>query len=471
MSELWKQSAIEVVDLLRSGYISPVEAVQAAITRIETVDCKTNALPIRCFDRAIEQAQTLDLNSHRQNPKSLCGLPIAVKDYNDVGGVRTTCGSPILKDNVPVRSDVTVSVLEGNGAIPVAKSNVPEWAGGHTFNSVNGLTRNPWNLSRSAGGSSGGSAAALATGQVWLATGNDLGGSLRTPAAFNGVVGLRPSPGVVPRGHGNITFDTLWVEGPMGRSVGDVAVMLDAGHGLRTEDPLSFNHHCNSFSQAIRHNELPKRVAFSADLGVVPVAQNIRTVTENAAHKISRLGIDVTDTIPDFTGVLDAFHTLRGVLLATSMGELVQQRGEEILNDIVRNVEVGFNVTSEQLLDAERVRWALNGYMSTFFEFHDFLICPAASIAPFESDKPFITEIDGTPCKTYIDWFAITFALTMTGCPVISLPCGFTDEGLPMGLQILAKPRREDELLSFAAFLEEHFDVRDLVPFDPREAS
>ena len=428
MSELWKQSAIEVVDLLRSGDISPVEAVQAAITRIETVDCKTNALPIRCFDRAIEQAQTLDLNSHRQNPKSLCGLPIAVKDYNDVGGVRTTCGSPILKDNVPERSDVTVSVLEGNGAIPVAKSNVPEWAGGHTFNSVNGLTRNPWNLSRSAGGSSGGSAAALATGQVWLATGNDLGGSLRTPAAFNGVVGLRPSPGVVPRGHGNITFDTLWVEGPMGRSVGDVAVMLDAGHGLRTEDPLSFDHHCDSFSQAIKHHELPERVAFSADLGVVPVAQNIRNVTENAVHKISQLGIDVTDTIPDFTGVLDAFHTLRGVLLATSMGELVQQRGEEILNDIVRNVEVGFNVTSEQLLDAERVRWALNGYMSTFFEHHEFLICPAASIAPFESDKPFITEIDGTPCKTYIDWFAITFALTMTGCPVISLPCGFTNE-------------------------------------------
>ena len=150
---------------------------------------------------------------------------------------------------------------------------------------------------------------------------------------------------------------------------------------------------------------------------------------------------------------------------------MVQQHRDEILSDIVKNVEVGFNVTPEQLLDAERVRWALNGYMSTFFEHHDFLICPAASIAPFESKTPFITEIDGTPCKTYIDWFAITFALTMTGCPVISLPCGFTDEGLPMGLQILAKPRREDELLSFAALLEEHFDVRDLLPIDPREAS
>ncbi|MCS5557448.1 MAG: amidase, partial [Arenicellales bacterium] len=184
MSELWKKSAVDMVDLLRSGDISPVEAVQAAISRIETVDGKTNALPIRCFDRAIEQAQTLDLTSHRQNPKSLCGLPIAVKDYNDVAGVRTTYGSPIFKDHIAERSDVTVTVLEHNGANPIAKSNVPEWAGGHTFNPVNGLTRNPWNLSRSAGGSSGGSAAALASGQVWLATGNDLGGSLRTPAAF-----------------------------------------------------------------------------------------------------------------------------------------------------------------------------------------------------------------------------------------------------------------------------------------------
>ena len=201
VSELWKRSAVDVVDLLRSGEISPVEAVQAAIERIEAVDIKTNALPIRCFDRAIERAQRLDLTGHRQNPKSLCGLPIAVKDYNDVAGVRTTYGSPIFKDHIAERSDVTVAVLEHNGANPIAKSNVPEWAGGHTFNPVNGLTCNPWNLSRSAGGSSGGSAAALASGQVWLATGNDLGGSLRTPAAFNAVVGLRPSPGVVPRGH------------------------------------------------------------------------------------------------------------------------------------------------------------------------------------------------------------------------------------------------------------------------------
>jgi amidase len=471
MSELWKQSAVDVVDLLRSGEISPVEAAQAAIARIEAVDHKTNALPIRCFDRAIERAQTLDLTREQQNPKSLCGLPIAVKDYNDVAGVRTTRGSPILENNVPEQSDLTVSVLEKNGANPIAKSNVPEWAGGHTFNPVNGLTCNPWNLSRSAGGSSGGSASALATGQVWLATGNDLGGSLRTPAAFNGVVGLRPSPGVVPRGHGNLTFDTLWVEGPMGRSVGDVALMLDAGCGLRTEDPLSFNHHCDSFSQAIKQHSLPGRVAFSTDLGIVPVAQDIRTITENAAADISRLGIDVSDDIPDFTGVLDAFHILRGVLLATLMGELVQQRGEEILSDIVKNVAVGFNVTSEQLLDAERVRWTLSGYMSAFFEHHDFLICPAASIAAFESEMPFITEIDGTACKTYIDWFAITFALTMTGCPVISLPCGFTDEGLPMGLQILAKPRHEDQLLGFAALLEEHFDIRDQLPIDPRDAS
>ena len=201
-TKIWQLSAHEVVLLLRSGEVSPLDVVQASIERIEEVDTKVNAIPIRCFDRAIEKARKVNIKEEIKNPKSLLGLPIVVKDYNDLGGVKTTYGSKIYEHNMPKKSDATIAKLEENGANPVGKSNVPEWAGGHTFNPNFGITRNPFNLKKTAGGSSGGSGAALASGQIWLATGNDLGGSLRTPAAFNNVVGLRPSIGVVPRGQG-----------------------------------------------------------------------------------------------------------------------------------------------------------------------------------------------------------------------------------------------------------------------------
>ena len=263
-------NATHVVNALKNKEIKPSELIEVAIKRIEEVDDRVNALPIRCFERAFEQAKTFDQSSICGNPKNLRGLPIVVKDYNDVGGVRTTYGSPIFSENIPEESDETVKLLEKRGAIPIAKSNVPEWAGGHTFNPVHGMTRNPWNIARSAGGSSGGSAVALATGQAWLATGNDLGGSLRTPAGFNGVAGLRPSPGIVPRGQRLQPFDTLWVEGPMGRSIADVSLMLDAGRGQVLSDPLSFDNHVSSYLAAIKKEKLPKRVAFSNDLGIVP---------------------------------------------------------------------------------------------------------------------------------------------------------------------------------------------------------
>ena len=276
--ELIKLTATEAVACLRSKEVSPLDLVEASIKRIETFDTEVNALPIHCFDQARDQAKSLDLDRHLPNPKSLCGLPIAVKDYNDLGGAVTTYGSPIFANNVAQTSDATIRKLESNGAIAVAKSNVPEWAGGHTFNPVNGLTRNPWDMAKSAGGSSGGSAAALASGLVWLATGNDLGGSLRTPAAFNGVVGLRPSPGRVPRGIRLPSMDTLWVEGPMARNVDDLALMLDAGVGHQIDDPLSFDHSGPSFVDVLNKTDIPKRVAFSSDLSIVSMEKEIAEI-------------------------------------------------------------------------------------------------------------------------------------------------------------------------------------------------
>ena len=332
LSSLTELTATQAVDGLRKGEFSRTELVQAAIDRIEAVDQKVNALPIRCFERAMDKAAVMDATADDQT-SLLMGLPIAVKDYNDIGGVRTTYGSPIFTDYVPEKSDATVSRLEANGAIPLAKSNVPEWAGGHTFNPVNGLTRNPWDLSRSAGGSSGGSAAALASGQIWLATGNDLGGSLRTPAGFNGVVGLRPSPGVVPRSTRLQAFDTLWVEGPMGRCVDDVALMLDAGSGSHPDDPLSFDS-IGSFVDAAQRPEPPVRAAFSTDLGVVPMSKAVSKVASAGVGQITAAGVEVTDAIPNFEGAFDTFQTLRAVLLGTMMGEMLDTHRDQVNPDM-----------------------------------------------------------------------------------------------------------------------------------------
>ena len=332
---------------------------------------------------------------------------------------------------------------------------------------MHGITRNPWNTGRSAGGSSGGSAAALASGQVWLATGNDLGGSLRTPAGFNGVVGLRPGPGVVPRGARLQAFDTLWVEGPMARNVADVALMLDAGAGHDPDDPLSFEP-AGSFVAALDGAHAPARVAFSPDLGIVPIAREISDIAASALGQLAKAGVDVTGEVPDFTGALDAFQTLRAVLLGTMMGELVETHRDRIAADIVGNVERGFRVTPDMLFEAERVRWELYHRMTAFFETHDLLICPSASIAAFPVEQSYVTEIDGQPCETYIDWFAITFALTMTSCPVVSIPCGFTADGLPVGLQIVGRPRGEAALLGAAKWIEDLFGIAGKLPIDPR---
>ena len=467
--ELIQLTATEAVARLRSKEVSPLDLVEASIKRIETFDTEVNALPIHCFDQARDQAKSLDLDRHLPNPKSLCGLPIAVKDYNDLGGAVTTYGSPIFTNNVAQTSDATIRKLESNGAIAVAKSNVPEWAGGHTFNPVNGLTRNPWDMAKSAGGSSGGSAAALASGLVWLATGNDLGGSLRTPAAFNGGVGLRPSPVRVPRGIRLPSMDTLWVEGPMARNGDDLALMLDAGVGHQIDDPLSFDHSGPSFVDILKKTDIPKRVAFSPDLSIVSIEKEIAEICGAATRVFADIGAEVTDEIPDFTGVLEAFQTLRAVLFATMMEPILEQHRDKIAPEIIGNIERGLNIMPSQIFEAERVRIELFKKILAFFETHDFLICPAASIAPFSVDQRYVTEIDGKPCETYIDWFSITFALTMTSCPTISVPCGFTSAGLPVGIQIMGKPRGEAALLLVAKQFEQAIGIAAQLPIAPRK--
>ena len=467
--DLIRCTATALSKRLHSGEISPVDVIEATAARIEEVNPSVNALPILCLEQAHDKARAMTDQTSRAGDKgALWGLPLAVKDYNDLAGVATTYGSPLFAQNIASHSDATVKRLQASGAIAVGKSNVPEWAGAHTFNPVFGHTLNPWNSMVSAGGSSGGAGAALAAGMVALATGNDLGGSLRVPASFNGVVGLRPSPGRVPRGARLPAFDTLWVEGPMGRCVADVALMLDGGAGFDPVDPLSFPHHGESFVDALSRSELPKRVAFSPDLGVVPMEDEISSLCGEAAERFRDIGTEVSHLSPDFSGAIESFQTLRGVLIAQMMESILAEHRDQIAPEIIWNIEKGLAVTNSELLAAERVRSGLYREMEKFFGEYDLLLCPAVSVPPFPKSQRYVETINGQPTQTYIDWIAITFAITMTSCPALSLPIGFTQAGLPVGLQVVGPPRGEAALLRAAHRMEAVFDLVGALPIDPR---
>ena len=467
--DLTRMTATEAVAHLKAGKVSPLEMVDAAAAQIEAVDGGVNALPTRFLEQARDAARRFQSARRTDSgrPGWLAGLPIAVKDYNDVAGQPTTYGSPIFARNVAAESDLTVRTLEASGAIPIAKSNVPEFAGSNTFNRVFGATRNPWKPQLTAGGSSGGSAAALASGMIWLATGNDLGGSLRIPASYCGVVGLRPSVGRVPRPADNPAFDPLWVEGPMGRCVADVALMLDAEAWPSPHDPLSLPAPAVPFVEAAGAPKPPRRVGFTADLGLSKVDPEVAAICRAATLRLAELKTEVVETAPDFSGGLEAFHTLRAVLFGAVRGELLASHREEIAPEIVWNIEKGLGVTADELLSAERQRARIFRSVAAFFETHDLLACPTVAVAPFPVEQRFPTEIGGEKLATYIDWMFLTFVLTLTGCPAISIPCGFTQDGRPVGLQLMGRPRGEFDLLSAAAAAEALFGLAGRLPVEP----
>ncbi|HET6927302.1 MAG TPA: amidase family protein [Hyphomicrobiaceae bacterium] len=454
MGELWQLSANEAVDKLRRAEVSPLEMVEAAATRITAVEPHINALPIRFFDEARAQAKAYSRQAS-DHPGWLAGLPIAIKDYNDVAGQLTTYGSPIFAQHRAPADDRTVATLRSNGAIPLAKSNVPEFAGSHTFNPVWGITRNPWDRTRTAGGSSGGAAAALAAHEVWLANGSCLGGSLRIPASFCGIVGFRPSAGVVPRGDGLPAFDSLWVEGPMARSVSDVALMLDAMVALSSHDPLSRTLPPGGFQACVRRRRPPKRIGFSADLGLRSIDPEVAGVCGGAVQRFKALDCAVEGAAPDFSGAIDCFQILRALLFAGARGGLLATERNRINPDIVWNIEKGLNLSAAEVIAAQRARDALFHRVARFFDDFDLLACPTVAVPPFPVEHRFPTEIAGEKLTTYIDWMFLTFAITLTGCPAISLPCGMTKDGLPIGLQLVGRPHSDGDLLGMARMLEE----------------
>jgi amidase len=467
---LFRSTACAIVDQLHSGEITPLDLLDVLERRIAEVDGKVNALPILCFDRAREQAKTL-----MQRPAGsrglLAGMPIPIKDLTNVGGVRTTQGSPIYKDHVPPRSDIVVERLEENGAVVYAKSNTPEFgAGANTFNEVFGATRNPFDLSRSAAGSSGGAAVALATGTAWLAHGTDMGGSLRNPASFCGVVGMRPSIGRVAHSPAFKIDRNLTVHGPMARNVEDLALLLDAMSGEHPADPLSLPSLPSSFLSAARSGKRPRRVAWSADLGITPVDPEVSAITQKAASRFAEAGAIVEEAHPDLREAHECFHVLRAFDFAVSKAALLRSHRDQLKPEVIWNIEQGLQLSVEQLERAEAQRLAMTGRTLEFFKTYDLLLAPATIVAPFPLENRYVAECAGKKFDNYVQWLGIVYAITLACCPALSLPCGFTASGLPVGLQVVAPPRGEAQLLAGARVLEDMLGLRGTTPIDPRPA-
>lgn len=470
MGELWRLSAVEAVRLLKRREVSPLELIDAAAARIEATNPKINALVTLCYDRAREHARRI-MSERRADPPPhyLHGLPIAVKDGTDVAGVRCTSGSRIYADRIAPASDVVVQRLEANGAVVVGKSNLPEFAaGGNTFNDVFGATLNPWDVRTTSSGSSGGSAAALAAGQVWLATGGDFGGSIRTPSSYCSTTGLRPSPGMVPR-TSRQPFNPLSVEGPMARDVADTALMFDAEAGWHLLDPLSQVGPHPSFSEAAARPQKPGRVAFSTDLGIArAVDREVRAACRTAAEQLSREGVAVEEAHPDLADAEKIFLTLRGAVFVARHAQLMEKHRHLYKPEIIDNTEFGLKLTPREIVEAEVAQGELIRRAARFFEKYDFLILPAVTCPPFDVNQRYPAVVDGIRFEGYMGWLVLTLAITVTACPVMALPGGFTASGLPIGLQLVGPPRSEAKLIAMASYLEALLDVKPKTPIDPR---
>jgi amidase len=467
---LIRSTACDIVDKLNSGEVTPLDLLDVLERRIAEVDAKVNALPTVCLDRARTRARAL-----MQKPKGerglLAGLPVPIKDLTNVAGVRTTQGSPIYRDNVPASSDILVEHLEANGGVIYAKSNTPEFgAGANTFNEVFGATRNPWDLSRSAAGSSGGAAVALATGTAWLAHGTDMGGSLRNPASFCGVVGMRPSIGRVARSPAFKIDRNLTVHGPMARNVEDLALLLDAMSGEHPADPLSLPSLPSSFRSAACAGKRPKRIAYSPDLGITPVDPEVAAITRKAASQFAEAGAIVEQAHPDLREAHECFHVLRAFDFAISKAALLRSKRDQLKPEVIWNIEEGLKLTVEQLERAEAQRVAMTARALEFFKTYDLLLTPSTIVAPFPVENRYVAECAGKKFDNYVEWLGIVYAITLVCCPALSLPCGFTATGLPVGLQMVAAPRGEADLLAGAKALEDILGLRGTTPIDPRPA-
>ncbi|MFD8090883.1 amidase [Streptomyces malaysiensis] len=443
--DLCFRTALDLGHLLRTRELSARELLEAHLARIERVNPAVNAIVTLVADRAREAARQADeriVAGEELGP--LHGLPIAHKDLHDTAGIRTSHGSPLV-DGVPDQDDLLIERIRAAGAITIGKTNVPEFgAGSHTFNPIFGATHNPYDLGRSAGGSSGGAAAALASGMVPIADGSDTGGSLRNPASFCNVVGLRPSPGRVPNWPSMTAWSTLGVKGPMARTVADTALLLSAIAGPDARSPIALEEPGARFARPLDRDLTGLRVAWSPDLGgLVPVEPEVAEAVAAAAEVFTGLGCVVERACPDLAEAEEVFRTLRASAFEVAFGALMDAHPDGLKRAIRENAEQGRKLSGPDVARAEVLHTQLFHRVREFFGRYDVLLLPVSQVVPFDIGIEYPTEIAGVAMDDYLDWMRSAYLISSTGSPALSVPAGFTPGGLPVGVQIVG-PHRAD---------------------------
>jgi amidase len=456
--QLCRSTATDLAALLQRGEVSAREVVAAHLDRLSRVDPAVNAVVTVTAEQAMDRARELDDEFARNGPTgSLHGLPVAHKDLFETRGIRTTYGSKVFADNVPDVDAVHVTRMREAGAVCLGKTNTPELgAGSQTTNEVFGSTRNPYDLGRTSGGSSGGAAAALASRTLALADGSDMGGSLRNPASFNNVVGLRTTPGRAPLWPAPDPWSPMRVLGPLGRTVRDVALLLDVISGPDPRAALNLGRPDASFAAGLDGDVDVRgiRVAWSRDLGGLPVDPDVSAVLEPARQVLVDLGCVVDDAEPDLTGADEAFNTWRAILFSTAYEPLLAEHRDLLKDTVVWNIEAGLQLTGADVARAGQLRRKVLDETRRYFGDHDLLCAPVSQVPPFDVDEKWVREINGTPMTTYVEWMSSCCRITVMGTPALSVPGGFTAGGLPVGLQMVARAGDEAGLLRVAAAFE-----------------
>jgi amidase len=453
-SELCFTSATKLARLIRTRKVSATEVMRAFIAQIERVNPRVNAIVTFLPERALKEARALDrrlANRRTASPGALAGLPIAHKDLIATKGIRTTLGSLVYADQVPTENHLMVERLQAAGAITLGKTNTPEFgAGSQTFNKVFGATRNPYDPAKTSGGSSGGAAAAVASGMLPFADGSDLGGSLRNPTNFCNVVGLRPTPGRVPNWPSTNSWDNMSVLGPIARSAADVALLLSAMAGSDPRAPISIAEPGRIFARSLARDFRGVRIAWTRDFDGLPVDPRVTHVLEGERKVLETLGCRVEEACPDFSGASEVFETLRAISFAQKFASILNTHRELLKQTVVWNIEQGLALDGARVARAVGLRSDLFRRMRVFLERYEFLLAPVSQVPPFPVETEYPTEIGGVKLGSYLDWMKSCYYITTTSHPAASVPAGFTPEGLPVGIQIVGRYRDDFGVLQLA---------------------
>ena len=466
MSEICFLTATEMARRIRVKDLSAREVLEAHLDQIERVNPKVNAIVTLVAEQAREQARRLDeAAAHGEFHGPLHGLPIAHKDLVETKGIRTTFGSPIFKNYVPDFNTLMVDRIQSAGAITIGKTNTPEFgAGSQTFNPVFGSTKNPWDLTKTCGGSSGGAAVALACGMLRIADGSDTGGSLRNPASFCSVVGFRTSPGRIPRVPSGDAWTNLSVVGPMARTVEDAALLLSAIAGPDPRSPLSIHEPGSRFAQPLERDTKGLRIAWCPKFAGLPFDHRVRDVFDSSRETFEAMGCITEDADPDFSGADEGFKVLRALGYYQQHGSQPRQHRVQMKSTVIQEIERGGRLTGPEIAEAETKRSRLFARIGQLMTKYDFLLLPVTQVPAFDINQEYVSEIEGVKMGSYIDWMRSCYFITMTTLPAISVPAGFTPEGLPVGLQIVGRHHDDWGVLQMAHAFELAIGIKNRVP-------